>query len=78
MAPTPIPLSTWPGSHSVRKAGWSPTSWTYQRYAAAHTSAPGTTTSRKPRRCANGPSNAATTAATTAAGTRARPEVMTS
>ena len=31
VAPTPMPLSTWPGSHSLQKAGSRPTTWWYQR-----------------------------------------------
>ena len=31
VAPTPIPESTWPGSHSAQKAGVTPTIWWYQR-----------------------------------------------
>ena len=31
VAPTPMPLSTWPGIHSAQKAGSSPTIWWYQR-----------------------------------------------
>ena len=30
VAPTPIPLSTWPGIHSAQKAGSRPTCWWYQ------------------------------------------------
>ena len=31
VAPTPMPLSTWPGIHSAQNAGSSPTRWWYQR-----------------------------------------------
>ena len=31
VAPTPMPLSTWPGIHSAQNAGSSPTCWWYQR-----------------------------------------------
>jgi hypothetical protein len=30
VAPTPMPLMTWPGSHWPRKSGWSPTRVVYQ------------------------------------------------
>jgi hypothetical protein len=71
--PTPIPLSTWPGNHCVRKAGLVPTWVAYQTYPAAQISAPGTMKIAYPRFAAIGPRTAATTAAMSAAGTSARP-----
>jgi len=46
VAPTPMPLSTWPGSHAPQKSGVTSTRATYQTYASAQMIAPGMITSR--------------------------------
>ncbi|COZ79598.1 Uncharacterised protein [Mycobacterium tuberculosis] len=40
VAPTPIPCSIWPGSHSPRKSGWDPTTLRYHSRLAAQINAP--------------------------------------
>ena len=46
VAPTPMPLSTWPGSHSLQNAGSRPDHLVVPEVGAGPDEAPGTTNTR--------------------------------